>query len=90
MIAPPTTVAAFGASLSTRNAHSGTNTISVWANTVIGTAGTCFDPWLNNVVPTTMKTAPCAIARAMSLAGGNSVLPCATVMIEHSTIIIAA
>src|SRR5436305_12907 len=90
MMAPPTTVAAFGASPSTRKTHNGTKTISVWAKIVIGTAGTNFEPWLNNVVPTTMKIAPCDKARLMSFAGGNRVLPCASVITEHRTIIIAA
>ena len=65
----------------------GTNTISACAKTVIGTAGTCLEAALNSRVPTTMNTAPCSKARAMSSPAGTSGLLRATVTMVHTTII---
>ena len=62
MIAPPARLAAVGRSDSTSRAHTGTNSISVWANTAIATAGICREATLNSIVPTTMNTPPCTAA----------------------------
>ena len=75
MIVPPMSELARGRSLSTIRAQIGTNSISVWANTDMATAGICREATLNSRVPTTMNTPPCSTAYPMSLAGGTNGRP---------------
>ena len=60
MMPPPTQVVIGGRSSRKVNDHTGTSTISVWANTVMAAAGTSRDATLNISVPITMITAPCS------------------------------